>query len=426
MVIRKRRSFFLFISLVLLIILLPFLEDSILGSIVLLILFAVILLFGIYAVSYDIRYVATSLMLTVPTFIVIWTETFQSTPELLVARFALSTITLFFILITILYHVLSVEKVTINEIYGAISVYILIAITFSQIYSLIYILNPTSLHFTYGQFSFSAILYFSFVTLTSVGFGDIIAVTAVARAVVTVELVSGVIFVAVLIARLINATTRRPLKKKTILHEELSSYHEIALRHTIKTRWPFFLILVFCAILLNFATSILVLYIRVPFFLDSWGTSFAVIIGSLWAGVLAGVLYNLIMAFTYWGISYWVWLFSSILVAVLTWAFYKRGWVNLYKPLKLVTVGLTTGVLNAVLSVGIITAFHLPPYKGTLIIYDFFVSQTGNPTTASFIENLVVEIADKTISIIIAAIVILVVHSVLMNKKKNRFVQEEN
>jgi Ion channel len=410
MLLRKRRTFFLLVSLLVLIILLPLLENSILGSIVLLVLFAFILLFGVYAISYDIRNIAISLMLAVPTFIVVWTETFQSSQPLLIARYILSMLTILFILITILWKILSVEKVSIDEIYGAVCVYILIALVFSQVYSLLYVLSPNSFYFTYGDFSFSSILYFSFVALSSVGFGDIVAITPLARAVVTLELIAGVLFIAVLIARLIGAMAKRPMKKEKRKSEDKIQFEQ-AIHQRLSKSWSRCLILVFIAVLLNFATSIIVLNIHIPFYLDSWGTSLAVIIGTLLCGVLAGVLYNAIMAFTYWGPSYWVWMFSSILVAVLTWFFYKRGWVTLHKPLRLLAVGILTGVINASLSIGIIFIFNLPPYEGTLVIHDFFYSQTGNMQIASLIENFLVEITDKTIAIIIAAVAAFVIHT---------------
>jgi hypothetical protein len=415
MLMRKRRTFLLLVSLLFLIILLPLLEDSILGSIILLILFAFILLFGVYAISYDIRNIAISLMLAVPTFIVVWTETFQSSPTLLIARFILSIFTILFVLITILWKILSVEKVSIDEIYGAVCVYILIALLFSQVYSLLYVLSPSSFYFTYGEFSFSSILYFSFVALSSVGFGDIVAVTPFARSIVTLELIAGVIFVAVLIARLIGAMAGRQIVKEKRITEEKIQFEQ-GIHQRLSKSWSRCLILVFIAVLLNFATSIIVMNIHIPFYLDSWGTSLAVIIGTLLCGVLAGVFYNVIMAFTYWGPSYWVWMFSSILVAVITWFFYKRGWVDLRKPIRLLMVGIITGVINALLSIGIIFIFNLPSYEGTLVIHDFLFSQTGNMQLASFIENFLVEITDKTIAIIIAAVVAFGLHTFLKRK----------
>jgi hypothetical protein len=57
---------------------------------------------------------------------------------------------------------------------------------------------------------FYVLLYFSFTTITSVGFGDITPITHQARSLVIIEQLIGVFFVAVLIARLLGCTHRAP------------------------------------------------------------------------------------------------------------------------------------------------------------------------------------------------------------------------
>lgn len=55
-------------------------------------------------------------------------------------------------------------------------------------------------------------LYYSFVTLTTLGFGDITPVTARARSLAVLEAVTGVLFVALLIARLVGMYSRQESK----------------------------------------------------------------------------------------------------------------------------------------------------------------------------------------------------------------------
>jgi len=158
-------------------------------------------------------------------------------------------------------------------------------------------------------------------------------------------------------------------------------------------------------VMLNIITAVLVIILRIPLYLDSWATSLAVILGGVGIGLVVGIVYNLFMAATYWGPSYWVWMFSSALVALLTWFFFKRQWITLRKPWKLIAVGIMTGVLNTILAVVIIVIANLPPYQGTYPIYTFFYHMTGNTILASTVENLCVEIIDKTIAIVLAAAV---------------------
>ena len=201
---KRWRTLILLLSLLLIIIISPLLEGSPTGGIILVGIFSLILLLGVYAISYNLRLIAVSLLMMIPTFIVVWTETFYSTTPLIIARYVLSAMTIFFILFIMLRKILSVSKVTTYEIYSALSVYILVALGFCQIYILSYHLNPGSISIEHGGFSFSSMLYFSFVSLSTTGFGDIVSVEPLTRSVTILELITGVFFVAILIARLIG------------------------------------------------------------------------------------------------------------------------------------------------------------------------------------------------------------------------------
>jgi hypothetical protein len=120
-------------------------------------------------------------------------------------------------------------------------------------------------------------------------------------------------------------------------------------------------------------------------------------------GALAGVLYNLIMAGTLWETYTLVFAGSSVLVAVATWWFWKRGWVDLRRPGPLLAAGMITGAANALLVVFLMTVFHLPLYQGTLPIYGQVLGIIPHPGAARFLLELLVEVIDKTISLVLAA-----------------------
>jgi len=112
-------------------------------------------------------------------------------------------------LILIVYRQVSKEgPVSGHLVRGAIALYLLIAILFAFFYGLIETIAP-------GAFSMPASLaggsvrgasfyYFSVVTLTTVGFGDITAVHPVARSLVMLEALIGQLYPAILIARLVT------------------------------------------------------------------------------------------------------------------------------------------------------------------------------------------------------------------------------
>jgi hypothetical protein len=99
-----------------------------------------------------------------------------------------------------------------DTIYGGICIYLLLGDCFAAIFALIETLSPGSFHFAYGSPPTGAGLeidmaYFSFVTLTTLGYGDITPVSPPAQTFATLEAVIGPMFVAVFIARLVGIRT---------------------------------------------------------------------------------------------------------------------------------------------------------------------------------------------------------------------------
>lgn len=102
------------------------------------------------------------------------------------------------------------KKVTQDTISGAISVYLLIAITFAMLYILLEMLQPGTFHYaaaaTRGEgMSPIDFYYFSITTLTTVGFGDIVVATSHVKPLVMLESITGIFYIAILVARLVAA-----------------------------------------------------------------------------------------------------------------------------------------------------------------------------------------------------------------------------
>jgi voltage-gated potassium channel Kch len=97
-------------------------------------------------------------------------------------------------------------KVDSEHLYAALGAYLLAGIFFGVLY---WVLEQT----WPGTFAGAAVsrmgaIYFSFVTLATLGYGDIVPRTDVARGVAIVEGVGGQLFLAVLVARLVSLYTR--------------------------------------------------------------------------------------------------------------------------------------------------------------------------------------------------------------------------
>ena len=106
--------------------------------------------------------------------------------------------------VVILNRIVRHETVGLETILGAICVYVLIAIAFAGIYGAINESEPTGFFAQKIEPNNVDFLYFSFVTITTVGYGDLTAGTSTGRVVVTFEAVIGQIFLVTLVARLVS------------------------------------------------------------------------------------------------------------------------------------------------------------------------------------------------------------------------------
>jgi hypothetical protein len=114
-----------------------------------------------------------------------------------------------YIVAVIFLYLIRQKEATADMIMAAASEYMLIGIMFSYIYSLIEAVHPGSFNLQNSQGDPSVFLYFSFVTLTTAGYGDILPVSVPARSFAILEQVTGQLFVAVLVARLVGLYTAR-------------------------------------------------------------------------------------------------------------------------------------------------------------------------------------------------------------------------
>jgi hypothetical protein len=106
------------------------------------------------------------------------------------------------------------DEITLEELAGAISVYFLIGIFFASLFELYYLFDPNAIqwgaNFAGGDPEFGDFVYFSFVTMASVGYGDVAPASALARITVVMEAVVGLMYLAILVARFVTMHTGRP------------------------------------------------------------------------------------------------------------------------------------------------------------------------------------------------------------------------
>jgi hypothetical protein len=100
-------------------------------------------------------------------------------------------------------HVLARGPITLNQLVGAMCAYLLLGILWAAAYFALHTAMPDAFALP-ADLAFDQFIYFSFVTLTTLGYGDITPVLPLARALAYLEAVIGQLYVAVLVAALVG------------------------------------------------------------------------------------------------------------------------------------------------------------------------------------------------------------------------------
>ncbi len=205
------------IAMVLWFILFPFLEGLNFGLFLLNALTSSIVLFGIYAVSQTKRTVSIGLLLGLPWFVLSWINLLISPLPEIVMLFSNLLLILFlaFTAIRMLLFIMRSTEISGDILYGTVCIYFLIGGTWSSIYIMLEAIQPGSIvNNISGVVNLSDFVYFSYITLTTLGYGEIIPMTAGARSLAIIEAIVGVMYIAIIISRLVGLFIADSLKQE--------------------------------------------------------------------------------------------------------------------------------------------------------------------------------------------------------------------
>ena len=197
---------YLLASLVVLILVYPYLKETIVSKIILGVIYTMVLVGGAHAVGRDTRKLRIALALAILAVGLQWVHFLTQDVWLQRMRALIYIVFLLFTIGEVLAYILKKGPITADKLHGALAGYMMLALLWAFLYTLIESFSPGS--FLHGGAhlgntgEFMHLLYFSFTTLTTTGFGDIIPVSDQARSLVIIEEFTGVFFVGVLIARL--------------------------------------------------------------------------------------------------------------------------------------------------------------------------------------------------------------------------------
>jgi hypothetical protein len=222
----RRKFLALLVALGLLLVLFPLTRDAFAERLLFDALLLLVFLAGYLAVFTDKRLRLPGLLLAVPPMLGLWVGyAFPGVPRqpLAVAFHAAAILFLSFVMVIAIRSVLRQERVTANDVYAALCGYLLLGLVFGHLYCAVEWLRPSSFHHA-GELLENAgerqrldfrLAYLSYMTLTTVGYGELTPNTDTARSLTLIEAVAGQFYVAVLIAELVGKRVGQTIADRT-------------------------------------------------------------------------------------------------------------------------------------------------------------------------------------------------------------------
>jgi Ion channel len=175
-----------------------------------------LLLSCIFAVSFKKHHPIIAALLALPTFALMWTSHFIDIGGFEHVKNLFGMLFMLYMIILFLEHFFRQDEINREVIFGALVVYLLMGLMWGYGYTLLEHLQPGSFNHPAGlaELDLGAFDYFSFVTMTTLGYGDITPASEPAKAMVMTQAVSGQVYMAVLVARLVGINIAQRLEKK--------------------------------------------------------------------------------------------------------------------------------------------------------------------------------------------------------------------
>jgi hypothetical protein len=217
------------VALGLFIVAIPFVEALPGGELVNTSLLTLVLISGVLVLQARRGTLLLAMLLVVPGLVARWINYFR--PDLMPTAVHLVLGMLFLALVAVQFlgFILRARQVTAQVLEAGISTYLVFGLLFTMAYMLVGRLLPNAFAFSAepggsGVMNASNALYYSFVTLTTMGYGDILPVSRVARMLAITEATTGVLYMSVLIARLVGMySTVTPIQEESARDRSSSS-----------------------------------------------------------------------------------------------------------------------------------------------------------------------------------------------------------
>ena len=210
--VHSKERFFILLCLIMgLLILVPILNRFTPARIFLDLFLTAIVISMVYSVGHKKRYVLVGLLLAIVMLASMWFQYFHRNNAVAAIGMVAGAFIIVMVLANLLGFMFKSKEVTREVIFAAILLYVLSALMWAFFYTFLELVDPASFNIDLGQPEGYLLVfqYYSFVTITTLGYGDVTPVTEVAKAFAVLEAVVGQLYLVVVVAWLVGMHVSR-------------------------------------------------------------------------------------------------------------------------------------------------------------------------------------------------------------------------
>ena len=171
-------------------------------------LLSLTLFFSVWAIQKQQNYRPLAMLLLIPVLALYWLGLYEFIPFDLLSAYVLLALFYKLLIIAFAGQLIRSKRIDLQVIYGTLCLYLIIGLFWGALYSLLYEVNPGSFSGALLEIPRVSLLttfnYFSMVTLTTLGYGDITPQNHAAGALCQIEAITGQFYIAVVVAWLVG------------------------------------------------------------------------------------------------------------------------------------------------------------------------------------------------------------------------------
>jgi len=204
---RKYDNYILFFSLVGVLFLLPFVNAMPLLRFALVGQYTFVMFYLVFSARHTRSLYLIDIAFVVPTLLATWLDSIYQNDYTFVASYVTMGIFFLYLQFLIIRQMIHAHKVDTNVIFGAMNIYLVAGLIWGYAFVLLNHFDVTAFHMPSYEVLTQEVeifIYYSFTTLTTLGYGDIVAQSAQARMLSVLEAVFGQLYLAIVVAKLVS------------------------------------------------------------------------------------------------------------------------------------------------------------------------------------------------------------------------------